>query len=350
MANQQLVDYLKEQLESGAKREDLKQALLNIGWQMSDIEEALKVIDNESGALKNSESNLVNLKEISQNKDLVKDSKPQSSEEYLSKADFLPTLEKVSEIKLEEKKSEENKNILQKPVATSNASVQPQQIQIESLPPHHKKIKIIIYVLFGLVIAGLLGLVLFLYQKNNNLENQINALVSQRGDVENQSQSLTKTINELQQQNSSLKANNDLLNSEKSNLMSHLLLFSQSTSSLEVELVGKILFEKNQYVLKTNQDILVTIKNSKDEKVKTVLNSFVDKEVKVRGLRTPGLREITITDINNQSIDSLFNSQNIPSGPELIPDSLRNPLNLPNSTSSNNLIQQNTTTQTTTTQ
>jgi hypothetical protein len=314
MANQQLVDYLKEQLRSGVNRDNLKQTLLNVGWNSSDIDDAFKAIDSESlnksvEEPKSQESNLVNLKELSPNKDLSKE-KLQSSPQYISRENFVSNNFGNSdfEIKSDIKKSIESQNPLKSNSNSSESQILPQQIKIETLPSNHKKLKILIYVLFGLVVLGFLILTFFLYQRNNNLENQLNALFAQKGDLENQSQSINQTMIELQKQATSLKEENQKLTSEKLDLFNQLLLFSQSTSSLDVELNAHLLLEKGQYILKTNQDILVTIKNSKDDKIKTVLNSFVDQNIKIKGLRTPGLREIIITDINNQSIDNLYQS------------------------------------------
>ncbi len=44
MANQQLLDYIKQQAQRGKTREEIKQELLKVGWQIGDIEEALNVV------------------------------------------------------------------------------------------------------------------------------------------------------------------------------------------------------------------------------------------------------------------------------------------------------------------
>jgi hypothetical protein len=41
MANQQLSDYVKQQLAKGASKESIRSALLGVGWQESDVKEAL---------------------------------------------------------------------------------------------------------------------------------------------------------------------------------------------------------------------------------------------------------------------------------------------------------------------
>lgn len=316
MVNQQLLDYLREQLKAGVSRENVKSSLLNVGWQESDINEAFETLDKENtttpfpDAVKTQDINLVNLKNISQNinntlsENISKQNQNSVNSnnipQYFSKDDFVSS-QKDTELKI----SSEGKKVISDPVNLIN-KVQPQQVKIESLPHNYKKFKIIIYILFGLLITGLLVAIFLLYQRNNDLENRLNSALSRSGDLESQSQSIMDTTNNLQKQVLALKEENNMLNQQKSDLANQLLLFSQSTSSLDVELGGKILLEKGQYILKTSQNILVSIKNSKDEKVKKVLESFINQDLVAKGIRTPGLREITITDINNQSIDNLF--------------------------------------------
>lgn len=338
MVNQQLLDYIREQLKAGVDRKEIKDVLLNVRWEESDIDEAFQIIDNESkksDGIKSEDSNLINLKNISpmptlssfyqtnsqtNNIDSSRQDKNVDNFFAVSKNDFIP--QKNNEafkinlnsgikeaININEEKSDTKKDFVIKSLNQNQINqTQPKQIQIKSFSIN-KKFKIIIYLLFGLVIAGLLGLVFFMYQKNNELENKLNSILSQSGDAENQSKSLTQTINDLQRQIMDLKQNNNILNEENNNLKNNLLLFNQSTSSLDVELSGLIIQDKGQYLLKTNIDILVVIKNSKDEKVKKVLDSFMNQNVKINGTRSPGLREVTVTEINNQSIDSLYQLQ-----------------------------------------
>lgn len=44
MANQQLLEYVRQSLASGATKEDIRSALLNVGWPKEDVDEALDAI------------------------------------------------------------------------------------------------------------------------------------------------------------------------------------------------------------------------------------------------------------------------------------------------------------------
>jgi len=325
MANQQLVDYLKEQLELGAEREHLKQSLLGVGWSLSDVEEAFSVVLKELNLNENNQvsipevpkENLVDLtskKDFSLKEDIQKESvqkeavqKPVSDSVFVSKDAF------ISSFPLAEAKSKEPV-ISSKEVNLEETKKQEQSfsnIELNKNMKSSNKLKLIFYVLLGIVIAGLLSLIFFLYRNNQNLQNQITNFSSEKNNLDNQNQSLSKILSEIQNQINVLKDENNLLREESLDLQNQLLLFNQSTSSLDITLKGKILLDKNQYVLKTNKDIIVSIKNSKDAKVKEILDSFLNNEVKVFGQRTPGLREITIKTINDKSLEDLISQKEV---------------------------------------
>jgi hypothetical protein len=46
MVNQQLLDYIKQQLQQGANKEQIKNSLMSQGWQARDIDEAFSFIEN----------------------------------------------------------------------------------------------------------------------------------------------------------------------------------------------------------------------------------------------------------------------------------------------------------------
>ena len=47
MVTQQLVDYIKQQLQSGISRDNIKSALVTNGWSENDIIQALNAMDNQ---------------------------------------------------------------------------------------------------------------------------------------------------------------------------------------------------------------------------------------------------------------------------------------------------------------
>jgi cell division protein FtsB len=314
MANQQLIDYLKEQLKAGANKEDLKKTLLNVGWSAVDIEDAFNAIELETKTPPIVIQPEVSKPEVPKENvlDLTKKEVPTVKEtssskeipQFISRESFISS---APESFISSKREVDNKNIQTSQVRdTKQVTSMVDEVLKQTTPDTHKKFKIIIYVVFGIVIVGLLGLIIFLYQDNSKLKNQVITSNSQQGDLEAQVQSLTKTINTLQTEISALKSENESLKNGIFDLENQVLLFSPSTSSLDIQLSGKILLDKNQYVLKTSKDIIVSIKNAKDEKVREILSSIVNTEVKVEGQRTLGLREITIKSIEGKKLEDLI--------------------------------------------
>lgn len=314
MAYQELINYIKEQVNAGLNKNDIKQALLGVGWQEKDIEDAFgelnkkvqeptkqKPVEEEVGEeeIKLPPENIIDLKDKGfKPEENLKEIKFVSPESFIPKTISNVVAVKPSESRPNQILSDKNQINL-KPV---NKTLEPQQVKIVSATSNHKKFKIILYVLVGLSFVGMLGLITFLYIQNNNLENKLVVFDSQQRDSGGQIQNLTKTINILQEEVSTLKRDNNNLLNEKNDLLSQVLLFSPATSSLEIEFNAIPIKEGNQYLLKTSQNILVVVKNP-TELVKRILDNFLNQNIEVGGIRVPGRRELTITVINKESLE-----------------------------------------------
>ena len=51
MVNQQILDYIKQQVQQGISREQIKNSLINNGWQASDIEESFNTVESGSSGI-----------------------------------------------------------------------------------------------------------------------------------------------------------------------------------------------------------------------------------------------------------------------------------------------------------
>ena len=51
MINQQILDYIKQQVQQGVSREQIKSSLMTNGWQASDIEEGFNAIGSGSSGI-----------------------------------------------------------------------------------------------------------------------------------------------------------------------------------------------------------------------------------------------------------------------------------------------------------
>ena len=50
MINQQVLDYIKQQLEQGATKKSISSSLVSQGWQASDIEEAFNMVSSSNSS------------------------------------------------------------------------------------------------------------------------------------------------------------------------------------------------------------------------------------------------------------------------------------------------------------
>lgn len=50
MVNQQLLDYIKQQLQQGVSRDNITNNLISQGWQQSDVNEGFSSIENFSSS------------------------------------------------------------------------------------------------------------------------------------------------------------------------------------------------------------------------------------------------------------------------------------------------------------
>jgi len=64
MNNQQLLDYIRQQLESGVSKEAIKSELLGKGWKEEDIQEAMTLVENNQVGITSKTSNVFNRKKV----------------------------------------------------------------------------------------------------------------------------------------------------------------------------------------------------------------------------------------------------------------------------------------------
>ncbi|MFN7088764.1 MAG: hypothetical protein ACK4NX_03050, partial [Candidatus Paceibacteria bacterium] len=61
MINQQLLDYIEQQLQQGVSQEQIKSSLMANGWQAQDIEEAFAFIQNPASQVSTPTKTIISL-------------------------------------------------------------------------------------------------------------------------------------------------------------------------------------------------------------------------------------------------------------------------------------------------
>ncbi len=276
MANQQLLDYVKQQIQLGVPKEAIKSALLASGWPAADVDEALGVTGSASPAGPAAAS--------------ASPASPASA----ASASAKPASGGISFGSMGAGLGKES---VFKPMSpTSNAKT----FDDIGHPahPHHWLLPAIL----GVVVVALLGGLWYLYSQNSVLSKQIQSNSDSTG-------TLGQQLNAVNSEKATLASQVNDLNASKKNLETLLSLYSAtlSPSELPISLTGTISgTDKTGYTLTTPEQILVNIKNSKDAKLSAALKPLVGGQASLEGAYQPGSKAMTVLKLNGTDLAAIM--------------------------------------------
>jgi cell division protein FtsL len=302
MANQQLIDYIKQQFKVGVSKVVIRDALIAAGWTQTDIEDAMKSFEVKIPSAIPS----IVTSDIFQPKDMPifepgksKSAVPsiersRSAEEIKKEETSKPKSESVIQIKdtVVLKKSESKAEPQPKPFSKAPATISLSVIK-------NSPWRLVLMIVMAAVIIALAGIGVILYKNNLGLQKQIEDINISNGKLENTIISLNQTIKDSNTGLTALKA-------EKEDLEAQLLIFailSTSTEPMPVTVKGLLSGgEKTSYSVTTAKGITVYVKNSKEANVNSALKPFLGTNIEISGTHAQGSRDITVAKINNQEI------------------------------------------------
>ena len=343
MANQQLTDYVKEQLANGVTRDAVEQALRTAGWPEPDIKDAMGMRSPFSGAAaqpmaqtqqqpiaqpmatspvaQQSAGTLPNTSPIQQpmaqqrpvvqtqpvaqqqsrpvaaaatpvnDKVIYKDfTQPVASSAMMQPAGTATSGIKISEIEGAMPTMIEKKPQMDKP-AVDLGALRQQGAQTGKSPSH---VGTIIMILLIVILAGSTG---FMYKQMADASAQVKALTTQ---LQTANASVAAAGSQNQQQLDAVVA-------ENKDLLAQLSLFSEPVAGGQagdtvITLKGVIGTDVNGYRLVTSRNIAFPIRNSREPAVDAALKPNLGKEVEISGSHTPGLKFINAMTINGAAI------------------------------------------------
>ena len=287
--NQQLVDYIKQQLQAGVSKENVKSALLGAGWSEADISEALKSADAAAPAVSSA---------VAVSSSLTSGPAAQSSS---------PKNAMVSDVASPQAK----------PASISEPAAGAESFEAKTEEPHHgKKAAVTISALAVLVVllaGGGAYLYWFLNDKAENAVAQNNAATAAVAGLEAQVKELSESSATAKNESAAaLQAKQELL-TELSFLVAVPSLVPQSaasssatsTAAQEVEVVVRGVLGNGTsvpYVLTTANGVKVAVKNNKDEKVVAVLKPLLGNPVELSGAHVLGSNLLTVHSVNGQPV------------------------------------------------
>ncbi len=281
MVQQQLVDYIKSQLQLGVSREALKPSLLAAGWAGTDVEDSLKSVEPKTGA-----GPVVERPQTIMVSDLLVGS-PMGETGAAGKKDVKGKEKAPTEL------PEKIKQLGKMPVVS------------------HGKPPVVLIALAALAILSAGGAVFF-YLQNNNIKGQIASYSAQSAAANAKVNDLTSQLGKLASDSNSRIA---AITAESDKLSRELYFFvvpagfSSSTPEADFSLRG-ILSGSGRipYVVTTADGLKVSVKNSKDPKVDAMLNPLISKTIEISGTHVVGSRDVTVTAVSGSSTVTVSSS------------------------------------------
>ncbi len=319
MVNQQLKDYIDEQVRVGVSRDAIKSALLEAGWNFSEVTEAMGMgaapatqvqqpVAPRMDAVKPQEVKPQPMQQarpvmqqpaarpVSQpaaNRGLasaspvqaspMRDAQPVRTQPSPAQPAAQPRVMPVTDVKPMAKISSPSANV------TSVSAVE------RPMRKGHRFVDL----LMGFLILVLGFTAASFFVKNSNLSKALGFAQSDKETVVNESAS-------LRTHNQTLQTENEALQQDRDDLASQLgILVSTRTSGEEPVSVKGLLGvtgDKALYTLRTSAGLLVTLKNSRDPAVEPALKQFLGTSISVTGTHQVGSKDIIVMMVNGAEV------------------------------------------------
>ncbi len=289
MANQQLLDYVKQQIQLGVGKEAIKSALLASGWPSAEVDEALGT-SSPAGAASAAASQPVAA------------AKPAAAA-VSSPAAGISAATKPVGVSFDSTSAASKSFAQAQPAKSEPAKVAfsgPKSFEDIGHPahPHHWLLPAIL----GVVVVALLGALWYLYSQNSSLSAQLKSTSDTSGSA---AQQLNTQITTLNNDKTDLTNQIGTLATANKNLTGLLALYSVSTSTTEQTItVSGVLGgnDKAGYTLTTSEQVVVNIKNSRD--ASPALKSLVGSNATLDGTFLAGSKSVTVTKVNGTDLSA----------------------------------------------
>ncbi|HEY4525466.1 MAG TPA: hypothetical protein VJL32_00005, partial [Candidatus Paceibacterota bacterium] len=320
MANQQLLDYVKQQLQLNVPQSEIKTTLLNTGWPEADVDEVFalssgKVQEKTSVPIQSGNGAQPTTADITSANQTGTPAQASVSNTVPSgQPKSQPVVAKPTQPVTSETFQPQNEPVFQPkqeaffdPTATGGV--------VGPLKPSHKNLIIVI----SLGVAGLIfaGLFVWMYMKNSDLQSQLSASGGISGGMiggeslteggtpetlKNQIEVLSQEKSNLQSQQNESNKRINTLKLELSFLVAPDPKAPTSTTLGQTFLISGTLSEKNAtYYLTTEDRVILSLKNSKDKNIIAVLKPVLGKTVEISGTYNVGSSIVTLSSLDGKT-------------------------------------------------
>jgi len=294
MANQQLGDYIKQQLGGGVTVEVVKQALVQAGWPAADVDEAIATASTARPA--------------EQPKVAPVGPGPTTTASPAGPAVKAPAgTPSTRDVVLTGSGGAFGDG--NEPVFKATPKVAPAGVAIKTTTTAAgpgQAASWSRFILPGVLVFIIIVLAAFLYlqfSSSSGLTAQMNQLTAERDTLKIQVAGLTKKQADTDTQLQSLTSDNQELSNELSIFTNPRLLSVTSTEQVPVDIMGTLTGSTTtQYFITTKRGIVLYVKNYKDPGVAGALAPLAGTAVKLTGTHLIQSQDITVTRVNDQPI------------------------------------------------
>ena len=283
MPNQQLVDYIKGEVQKGVAKEAAKKALVGAGWKEGDVDEALKAVEATPAATVSSP--------------VVSPVATPAAVSQLT-APFAAEPFKVSEIIFKPEPATPVKGGAPAGGEADSFEIAGQSALAVGQPKKDMMLKVIAGALAVLVVAFAAGGV-YIYLQSRDLQANATRLTQENSSLSSQLSALSKEKSDLDVKVASLSA-------DLSDLNEQVLIFAAPAApakEVSVAVRGTLRASSDgKFTLVTSRNIVFTVKNYKDAKVTAALKPLADQGVTLSGVHAPASLEITVQGVNGSPL------------------------------------------------
>lgn len=335
MANQQLVDYVKGQLQAGVKEEDIKKVLKDAGWPEAEVGEGMNAARGPIVSSPVAQTTSQPIASAQTNQFAGQVGAGVSAKPIINAfgGSISSPISTANSAKPEEKKEVMKFDFVSNPIATKGSgetmTFKPQEAKTDSVAVEMSspttastsgKKSFLPWILFGISIVALGVSAPMLYMNNLSLKESSTSLQTQLQAIQSQVVSLQGSGTDSATQLSAL-------NSEKQDILDEIDIFStpalvpvmgaatstttstapimQMPASVSFRVKGVVSQDsKGAYYIKTPRNVVLTIKNSKDVNLDKVLKSMIGQDVLAAfsGIHSPMSKELIVESVNGASV------------------------------------------------
>lgn len=294
MANQELLKYIKQQVDLGVSKDVVKTTLLGAGWPDADVNQAFDdAFPAAPAAAPAMAAAPVSVSPVTAGTNPFQEVKrPESAPSTISQDYFQPKSVDVFK-----------PTAVASPALTAKPQFASPSGSVSATSGHPMKL---------IILASVLGLATiafgFLYYQASG---QNGSLVSQVNSLQSQVSSLNGRLSQSSQ-NPSPASDTGALQASMDDLGSQLAFFfatpgTAATGALQVNLRGTLSTSTAGYALTTSKGVVVALKNAKDPKFAVYLNQFVGSQVQIAGTHPAlGSKDVTVLAVNGVDIKTIM--------------------------------------------